>query len=299
MADGNNQLLTLIIIIIAILIVVWLLFSFNDDKQHHHEHRDEDKRPGFNARPDPVGGVETKSETTGQVEISWDAAENAVKYKVFISKCRHKRRSHQNYKRPVANSRVVVGNGSHCPGCDGKSNNCCPQKCFSCVSQFDYDEVLETTQTRIVVKTCEPCICFIIVPYNGNNEAGISDRGCDGTKIVWKCPPCCDKVLIFVDGCEIAKVPCEDQMFVVKDLSCGECAEIAIACKSKCGVGERNVVLECKSSSCSDSSSSSSSCSESKSSGRRYRRHKKHGSKSSSSCSDSKHSHRRSRYGKK
>lgn len=281
--SGDNQLLTIVIIIIIVLVVIWLVSGMGHGDRHHGHHDHRGRRGSGYGTADPVGGVNSESLGPGELKISWDPAENAVKYKVYISKCRHghrksPRRHHGRNAAPSTTQKPVRGlktashfvttNERHCPGCSGEGGDCCPTECYSCVSQYDYDAVIETNDTAVIVETCEPCICFIVVPYNALNDAGkckkvfyaqvecivddvkawVGESGCNGTTVHWECPKCCEKIHIFVNDQLEACVPCcEANSYNIDWLKCGDCAEISIACESACGLGAKNVIGQCSS----------------------------------------------------
>ena len=249
MADDNQTLLTVVIIVIAALIVLWLLWRIVDGNGGSN---------CYGPKPDPVGGIVSESLGAGQVKISWDHAPNADHYRVFI-----------NAPEPVP---VTAGKGGsrrfnlknkspHPVGACGDAS-CCPQEaCDTCVSQSNYAKVVETRENYIIVETCEPEICYIVVPYNRCNQAGscksvytasvecivddieayVVQNDCRGLEVRWNCPKCCDTVNIYVDGALVDSVDAAAGVYSSAGIDC--CAELALQCESSCGQGQLNVIL--------------------------------------------------------
>jgi len=244
MGHSDKNLLTIAILVIVALVVVWVLVSMkrkhDDDEDDGHRHR----RRGH-GKPDPVGGVVAETTAPGEITISWDPAPNAVSYRVYLNTCQG----------PCAS-----GKSNKVSSC---GDNCCPdQPCESCVSQTNYAQIAETEGTSIVVETCEPCVCYLIVPYNRDGDAGdckevryaypeclppliqgrVVSTNCNGTKIEWDCPRCCDSVDVLVDGNLFDNVSCDDTECILEPIP--ECIEIGLRCVSACGTGDITIIQQ-------------------------------------------------------
>ncbi|MFS8159395.1 MAG: hypothetical protein ACMG6E_04120, partial [Candidatus Roizmanbacteria bacterium] len=110
-------------------------------------------------------------------------------------------------------------------------------------------------------ESCAGRICFIVVPYNKCGQAGkckeiqfadidcivdsvnawVVQNDCRGLEVRWDCHKCCTFVHIYVDGQEVDVVPCGDKVYRSEGIGC--CAELAVACATTCGMGERTVVI--------------------------------------------------------
>lgn len=245
MGDENKTLLTIVLIVIAALVVLWVIMSV---KKHRDEEDDDDsgsrRRRRGKGRPDPVGGVVVKTTAPGEVTISWDPAPNAVSYRVFLNTC------------------DAAPQGAKKTSC-GSGGGCCPDEpCESCVSQTNYEKVVDTEATSIIIETCSGCVCFLIVPYNRDGDAGeckevryaypecltpcikghIKYSNCDGTHITWDCPKCCETVNVYVDGILFESVACEEGCITLEQIP--ECIEIGLQCESACGLGEITVIKQ-------------------------------------------------------
>ena len=251
MGHEDKSLLTIVIIAIVVLIVLWVIFAVKRRRDDEDDSDDEggsrhrrNRRGKGTGKPDPVGGVVVKTTAPGETTISWDPAFNACSYRVFLNTC-------------------DAPQGANKASCGGGSGKCCPtEPCDSCVSLTNYEKIVETEGTSIIVESCTGCICFLIVPYNCNGDAGecnevrfaypecllpcIQGRmkwsNCDGTHIEWDCPKCCDTVNIYVDGTLFESVPCEDGCVTLEQIP--ECIEIGLQCESACGVGDITLVRE-------------------------------------------------------
>lgn len=255
MGHEDKSLLTIVIVAIVVLIVLWVIFAVRRDRHDDSDYSSDEEggsnkkhrrrhRGNGNGKPDPVGGVVVKTTAPGEVTISWDPTPNAWSYRVFLNTC------------PAPQAGVKAN-------CGRKDGKCCPQEpCDSCVSMTNYEKIVETDGTSIVVETCSGCLCFLIVAYNRNGDAGecmevryaypecmvpcikgrVEWSNCDGTHIKWDCPKCCDTVNIYVDGTLFESVPCEDGCVTLEQIP--ECIEIGLQCESSCGVGEITPVRE-------------------------------------------------------
>jgi hypothetical protein len=243
MGDGKSTLLIIVIIVIVVLVALWLLAG-----------------SGLNGggcigpRPDPVGGINTISRPNGEVEISWDAPENASRYKVYVNTC--PRQELVSSKRLIKSGNQS-GNRHKVGTCGG---DCCPGTCDSCVSQSNYKSLIETDQTKITIETCEPCLCFLIVPYNSCGQAGpcnevnfvnvqctvsdihawIASDDCNGTIIKWDPPRCADTIHIWVDGQDIEQVDASEGQIKLEQIPSG--LEIAVQAETPCGLGELVII---------------------------------------------------------
>lgn len=240
MEVNNSTVLTIAVIVIAVLIILWLVWNFTRRLEQCSA-----------ATADPVGGVKCESLGPGKVKISWDPAPNADSYRVFINATPLLASSVAERKACAA--RMKVG------ACDG--DNCCPSDCTACVSQTNYAKLIETKDTSVTVETCEPSICYIIVPYNRCGQAGscktvhfcdvecvvdeidawIVSNDCNGIKVAWHCPKCCDLVHIYIDGQLVATVDATELMWQGEVLP--ECVELALVCESSCGPGEPTILI--------------------------------------------------------
>lgn len=245
----NQTLVTVVILVIAALVILWLFTSLgNADGQC------------VGPKPDPVGGIVTTTETNGLVAISWDPSENASKYKLYVNNCPPPVTSGRN-----ATSKTIFTKnakaGKHKVGACG--GDCCPSDastCTACVSQTNYKAIFETTDTSIVIETCEPCLCFMIVPYNSCNQAGpcneinyvnvqcvvdtvdawISNNDCNGTTIQWNPPRCADTIIVLVNDDEVIRVAASDRSVTIAQVP--DNLEIDVQAESACGLGQVVVV---------------------------------------------------------
>jgi len=234
----SQSLTTIVVVVVVIIIVLWILYALTSN------------RVGtcVAATPDPVGGVKTDTSVSGEVTISWDPTPNATRYRIFVNTCP----PHGEGARKTA--------GSYKVAC-GPDGECCAQRpCTTCVSQSNYTQLIETSSTSIVIETCEPCICYMIVPYNHCGQAGsckevnyvnvncvsdsieawIIDNDCNGLQIGWNCEPCCTSVEVFVHGVHVDTVPCSTQYVALAQPPTG--VEIAVRCISDCGTGALNIL---------------------------------------------------------
>lgn len=243
MADNDSTLLTVVIIVIAALIVLWLLWSLDHHNDNHAN--------CYGPRPDPVGGIKSESLGPGEVKISWDPTPNATHYRVYINATPLAPESSAQRRQCASKFKVAAcGDGS-----------CCPTECTACVSQSNYAKLLETSETSVIIETCEPSICYIVVPYNRCGEAGdcktvnfvdvecivddieawLVNSDCNGLKIAWNCPRCCDTVHIYVDGQLVDSVDAALHMW--SGALPPEGSEVALQCETACGLGELNVLI--------------------------------------------------------
>lgn len=240
MADNDNTLLTIVIIVIAALIILWLLWAFSSGGG-----------VCIAATPDPVGGIKAESSTAGEVKISWDPSPNATHYRVFVNSCPTEVQSAVQIARKCS--------GYKAGAC---GDDCCPTTCTACVSKSNYKKLIETDDTELIIETCEPCICYIIVPYNRCNQAGPScdvqfadvtclidsieawvvSNSCDGLTIGWNCPKCCDTVHIYVGGQLVDSVDAAAMQWSGAELPPD--TELAVQCESSCGLGELNILVQ-------------------------------------------------------
>ena len=242
MGEGTSTLVIIAIIVIVVLVAIWLVTSLDSN--------------GGNCvgpRPDPVGGITTESRPNGEVEISWDRPENAVRFKVYVNAC--PAQSVQG-KKKLLNSNQRKHKVGACGG------DCCPGTCDSCVSQSNYKKLFETDDTSLVIKTCEPCLCFLVVPYNSCGQAGpcnevnfvnvqctvdelnawIASNDCNGTIIKWEAPDCADVIHIWVAGEDIEQVDASDGMIALEQIPDG--LEIAVQAETSCGLGQLVVIRQ-------------------------------------------------------
>jgi len=240
MTDDSSKILTVIVIVIIILIILGFLWSCNGNNS-----------VCIAATPDPVGNVRSKSRMAGELTISWDCTPNATHYRVYLNPCGEE-----------CEAQSVQGRNKVKGGCD--TGNCCPTKCKSCVSQFNYKKLIETCETKVCIETCEPCVCFMVVAYNKCGQAGpckevnyayvqcvpacvegcIVSNDCDGLVIRWDCPRCCEIVHVYCDGILVESVPCcEGNEICLPQAE--DCCEVALQCESQCGLGELNVIDYC------------------------------------------------------
>jgi hypothetical protein len=256
MGDSNSNLVTIVILVIAVLIIIWLFVSL-----------DSSTTPCVGARPDPVGGIVSTTEPDGIVKISWDRPANATSFKLYINTCpaqvtAGKKNGIQKvvYNANSKSARRPVGKNlvGACGGPD-----CCPSDasaCTACVSQTKYKKIIETEDTEVIIETCEPCLCFMIVPYNSCGQAGpcneinyvnvqctvstvdawLGSNDCNGTHIHWRAPRCADTIIILVDGQEVERVAASDGRYSTAQIP--DNLEIAVQAVSECGEGEITVV---------------------------------------------------------
>jgi len=258
MGDNNNALIGLVILVIIILLIIWIVNRNNNSDSNGTKQKPQDQNAKFGsavtgcARADPVGNVHAEQTGPAQVTITWDAPSNATSYKVFINACDPDDCARASNKTKV-NANAIK---TKCP--QGNSNcsdsRCCPQEeCDSCVSQSNYTEVVSTTDTSVVVQTCEACFCYLIVPYNACGEAGpctqvryahlectppppnvwLNRNDCDGVCIGWECSPCCEQVVIYVNCEKVATVPCCEGEWRGPQVPCG--VELSVSCKNDSG----------------------------------------------------------------
>lgn len=235
MGDENKTLLTIVIVVIIAVVILWVIMSMREERHHDN---------GGHGIPSPVGGVVVKTNVPGEVTISWDPARNASSYRVFLNVC---------------DSAPQGKNKSKKTNCG--SGGCCPtEACESCVSQTNYQKVVETEGTSIIVETCSGCVCYLIVPYNHQGDAGpcnevryaypeclvpkasgrVEYSNCDGTKICWDDASCCETMNIYVDGTLFESVPHHEHSIVLEQIP--QCIEISLQCESSCGLGEIVVI---------------------------------------------------------
>ena len=265
MEHQHKTLLTIVVLVIVALIILWVVMSVarrdrrgrRRDGRHDRrgDNSESDSEDGGHHRrrfsgdgvPAPVGGVVVKTDQPGEVTISWDPTPNADHYLIYLNTCTDA---------PGAGRKKVGSCGDH-------GSACCPvEECDDCVSQSNYEKLVETEGTSICVETCSPCVCFLIVPYNRHGDAGnctqvrfafpecftpcirgqIKFSNCDGTHITWECPECCDTVNIFVDGTLFESVPCEDGCVTLEQIP--ECIEIGLQCENACGLGEITIIKQ-------------------------------------------------------
>jgi hypothetical protein len=256
MGDQNSNLVTIVVLVIAALIIIWLFVSLSGSGV-----------PCVGPRPDPVGGITTSTAPDGLVTISWDRPENATMFKLYINNCpapvtAGKKNGTKKvvFKTNVKGEKKSVGKNKVGACGDG---NCCPSDastCTSCVSQTRYKKIIETSDTSVIIETCEPCLCFMIVPYNTCGQAGpcneihyvdvqctvdtvdawIGTNDCNGTTIHWRAPRCADSIIILVDGQEVERVAASDGHYSTAQIP--DNLEIAVQAVSECGVGEITVV---------------------------------------------------------
>tara|TARA_R110001632_G_scaffold232940_2_gene375585 strand:- start:1794 stop:2642 length:849 start_codon:yes stop_codon:yes gene_type:complete len=236
MEGKNSQLLTIIFVAFIAIVVLWLLLSLDKNDVC------------YGAVPDPVGNVLAENVGPGEVKISWDPTPNATKYRVYLNTCPEE----------VTASRKKCTAGNKVGAC---GQSCCPDTaCTACVSQSNYKKLIETDATSVIIETCEPCLCYIIVPYNHCGQAGqckevrtvniecmvddiqawIVQDNCLGTNIQWLKPKCCDTIHIYVDGQLFESVDAALQMIKLETIP--EELEIAIQCETSCGLGELNIL---------------------------------------------------------
>jgi hypothetical protein len=255
MGDENSNLVTIVILVIAALIIIWLFVSLGDSST-----------PCVGPRPDPVGGIVTSTGADGLVTISWDRPANATSFKLYINNCPAPVTSGKksSTKKVVynANSKAKKSVGKNKVGsCGGP--DCCPSDastCTACVSQTKYKKIIATEDTEVIIETCEPCLCFMIVPYNSCGQAGpcneihyvdvqctvdvvdawIGTNDCNGTHIHWNPPRCADSIIILVDGQEVERVAASEGKYSTAQVP--DNLEIAVQAVSECGVGEITVV---------------------------------------------------------
>lgn len=257
MGDSNSNLVTIVILVIAALIIIWLFVSLESASS-----------PCVGPRPDPVGGIVTSTEPDGLVKISWDRPANADSFKLYINNCPEpvdaakKTKGKNGTKKVVYNANAKKSLKNHKVGnCGGPE--CCPSDasaCTACVSQTKYKKIVETEDTEILIETCEPCLCFMIVPYNSCGQAGpcneihyidvqctvsvvdawIGTNDCNGTSIHWRAPRCADSIIILVDGQEVERVAASEERYSTAQIP--DNLEIAVQAVSECGVGEISVV---------------------------------------------------------
>lgn len=253
MSESGSMLIGLIVLVVIILLIVWVVNNNNDSNNNGNNgngnNGNNNNSNGNCARTDPVGNVKTVQSAPGEITISWDAPSNATSYKVFInscdeSECHPVQNGKKNSKKVSSQAQLAHGGRGPCG-----DSSCCPQEeCESCVSQSNYKEVVSTSDTSIVVQTCEPCFCYLIVPYNACGEAGpckqvryaslecnlappsawLVKNDCNGLEIGWECSPCCDAVEVYV-GCQlVATVPCCETSWTGPQVPCG--VEVSIRC---------------------------------------------------------------------
>lgn len=262
MANGDNSLVTLVVVVVVILLIIWLVWAVtnNDNNGNGGGGNGGGNGNGW-GRPDPVGGVTTELVQPGTVKICWDRPTNGVSFKVFINSCEGScSSSSSSGGRPRPKPRGKRKKRRHHGGKKCNNPECCPVDCDSCVSQSNYEQVIETTDTCVLVDTCE-CICFIIVAYNRNGDASKCTReyffddcevgpiqarvvknDCNGVKIAWECGACCDVVKIWVNRQKVASVPCEEGEWSGPALGCDDV--LSVLCKSrKCGKSDRVILI--------------------------------------------------------
>lgn len=249
MGEGNSTLVTIVILVIAVLIILWIFTSL-------------DSGPCVGPRPDPVGGITSSTEEDGRIVISWDPSENASKYKLYINIPPVVTGGRKNVtSKTVFTSDKKHRVGKHKVGSCGA--DCCPSDasaCTACVSQTNYKEIIETDDTSIIIETCEPRLCYMIVPYNSCGQAGpcneinyvdvqctvssvnawLSKNDCSGTTIEWDVPRCADTIIILVNNQEITRVAATDGRATIDQVPDGY--EISVQAVSSCGTGSEVVV---------------------------------------------------------
>lgn len=253
MGDENSNLVTIVVLVIAALIIIWLFVSL-----------DSSSTPCVGPRPDPVGGIVTSTAPDGLVTISWDRPENATSFKLYINNCPapvtagNKNATKKVLLKGGAKNKVGKNKVGACGGAD-----CCPSDastCTSCVSQTKYKKIITTEDTEVLIETCEPCLCFMIVPYNSCGQSGpcneihyidvqctvdtvdawIGTNDCNGTAIMWRAPRCADSIIILVGGVEVERVAASEGKYSTAQIP--DNLEIAVQAVSECGVGEITVV---------------------------------------------------------
>lgn len=234
-----------VIVVIAIIIVLWLLWNLNKDSVC------------IKPRPEPVGGVKVTNLGPGEVKISWHKTMNAVKYRIFINGDNDNDADDAPMgKLKVKGPRPFVKAGPKV-GC---GQDCCPGTCDACVSQSNYKSLIETSQTEVVVETCQAEFCFIIVAYNecgqsgqcttvytanpqctcGHVDAWVASSDCRGTTIKWHKPKCCEHLHIYVNSQQVEVVDASLETVTIPAVPEGQ--TIAVACESDCGMGAQVII---------------------------------------------------------
>jgi len=259
MGHHDSNLITIVILVIAALVIIWLFVSL-----------DSANTPCVGPKPDPVGGIVSSTAPDGLVTISWDRPTNATSFKVYINNCpapvtagkksATKKVVYNTSAQAKANTQKLVGKNK-VGACGGP--DCCPtdaSECTACVSQTKYKKIVETEDTSILIETCEPCLCFMVVPYNSCGQAGpcneihyvdvqctvdvidawIGGSDCNGTHIQWKAPRCADSIIILIGGEEVERVAASEGVYHTAQVP--DNLEIAVQAVSECGTGEITVV---------------------------------------------------------
>lgn len=247
MQGSNQTVLTVVGIILVALIILWLICRLDKGSEGSM---------CYGPVPDPVGGVRTESLGNGQMKISWDPTPGASSYRVYLNDAP----AEATVTPPNAgfNSR----NSPNRPKAECGQSSCCPTAdCESCVSQSNYKKLLKTEKTYVIVETCEPRLCFVIVPYNSCGQAGachsvqyldvdcaihdmncwIVKNDCRGLEIRWDPPKCCSDIEIYVNGVLQDTVSSSVGSYSSDGVDC--CAEIAVRAPTTCGDGDLNVLV--------------------------------------------------------
>jgi hypothetical protein len=239
MGDGNTTLLTVVIVVIAIIVVLWLLWNLNKDSVR------------VGPRPEPVGGVKSENIGPGEVKISWHRALNAAKYRVFINNDPIVTSSLGGKGRIVGATRPFVKAGPKV-GC---GQDCCPGTCDACVTQSNYQYLVETNHTEVIVESCDAQFCYIVVAYNEfgqsgecttiftatpqcaceNVDAWVVTSNCLGTTIKWRKPKCCLHFLIYVNGTLVDTVDASLETVTIPSVPSTDV--ITVACEGLCNTG--------------------------------------------------------------
>ena len=240
MGDGNTTLLTVVIVVIAIIIVLWLLWNLNKDSVR------------VGPRPEPVGGIKATNIGPGEVKISWHRALNAVKYRVFIGGDNDADLDNGVMsKRKVGASRPFVKAGPKV-GC---GQDCCPGTCDACVTQSNYQYLVETHHHEVVVESCQATFCYIVVAYNEfgqsgecttvytaspicaceNVDAWVATSDCRGTTIKWRRPRCCETFHIYVNAVLVDSVDATLETVTIPATLPTDV--ITVSCQGDCNTG--------------------------------------------------------------
>jgi len=234
-----------VIVVIAIIVVLWLLWNLNKDSIR------------VGPRPEPVGGVKSENVGPGEVKISWHKALNATKYRIFIGGD-----NDGDYddapmsSKKVGATRPFVKAGPKV-GC---GQDCCPGTCDACVSQQNYQQLIETTHNEVIVESCQAQFCYIVVAYNEFNQSGecttvyfanpecscedveawVASSNCTGTVIKWRRPKCCEFLHIYVNSVQIDVVDARLETITLPSIPLT--ATIKVACEGDCSTGPQIII---------------------------------------------------------